>query len=105
MTIREALRNSFPFSVGNGLIDVVSVSRGLNVDDEFSSVVVTSREFELVKADIIKHVVMTPNVSEGGVSISFSDRDIFVSVANEIYKRYGEPIFGQATPTVTALDW
>ena len=105
MTIREALRNSFPFAVSNGTIDVIAVARDLDIDGEFDSSVASSRAYELSKADIIKSVAMSPNVSEGGVSISFSDRQSMISIANEIYGRYGEALFGQTTPTVRALDW
>lgn len=105
MTIREALRNSFPFAISNGQIELISAARCLNADDDFNSSIATSREFELAKADIIKMVVMSPNVSEGGVSISFADRSAMISIANEIYGKYGEPLFGHAIPTVRALDW
>lgn len=105
MTIREALRNSFPFAVGQGQLDVIAISRGLSLDDEFDSHVAVSRSFELCKADVIKTVVMTPNLSEGGVSISFTDRDSMISIANSIYGKYGEPIFGQDLKTVKPLNW
>lgn len=105
MTIREALRNSFPFVVSEGAVNMISVSRMLDLDGDFDASVASSRAFELAKADIIKSTVMTPNVSEGGVSISYSDRQTMIAIANEIYGRYGEPICGQATATVRALDW
>ena len=105
MTIREALRNSFPFTVSNGTLDVIAVSRGLSIEDLFDTEVASNRQYELAKADVIKSVVMSPNISEGGVSISFSERQYMISVANEIYERYGEALLGQATPTVKALDW
>ena len=105
MTIREALRNSFPFAVANATIEVIAVSRVIDVDGLFEPVIAASKEFQLAKADIIKSAVMSPNMSEGGVSISFTERQFLVNTANEIYGRYGEPLFGQATPTVKALDW
>ena len=105
MTVREALRSSFPFSVRDSQLDVIAISRGLILDEEFDSLVASSKPFGLAKADVIKTVVMTPNVSEGGVSISFSDRSSLISIANGIYGMYGEPLFGQETPSVTPLDW
>lgn len=105
MTIREALRNSFPFAVSNGTLDVIAVARGLNIEDSFDTEVASGRQYELAKADVIKSIVMSPNISEGGVSISYSDRQYMISIANEIYGRHGEALFGQATPTVKALDW
>ena len=105
MTVREALRSSFPFAVSDSLLDVVSISRGLVLDNEFDTFAATSKAFELAKADVIKNIVLTPNVSEGGVSISFNDKSAMMSIANAIYGRYGEPLFGLETPTVNPLDW
>lgn len=105
MTVREALRNSFPFAVKDSLLDVVAISRGLYIDDDFDQSIATSSLFNLAKADVIKTIVMTPNVSEGGVSISFNDRANMISIANGIYGKYGEPLLGLETPTVKPLDW
>ena len=105
MTVREALRNSFPFSVKDSMLDVIAISRGLVLDTEFDSFVATSKSFDLCKADVIKAMVMTPNISEGGVSISFSDKSNMISIANTIYGTYGEPILCLETPTVKPLDW
>lgn len=105
MTVREALRNSFPFAVKDGLLDMIAISRGLVLDDEFDPFVATGKSFDLAKADIIGSVVMTPNISEGGVSISFSEKANLLSIANMIYGRYGEPLLGLETPTVKPLDW
>lgn len=105
MTVREALRKSFPFYVNDGELEVIAISRGLVLDTEFDAFSASSKPFELAKADIIKTVVMTPNVSEGGVSISFNDKSSMISIANGIYGKYGEPLFGLETPTVKPLDW
>lgn len=105
MTVREALRNCFPFAVNNGQLDVIAISRGLVLDEMFDPFVASSKPFDLAKADVIKTIVMTPNISEGGVSISFSDKTSMISIANGIYGKYGEPLLGLETPTVKPLDW
>lgn len=105
MTVREALRNSFPFAVKDSLLDVIAISRGVVLDNELDPFVATSKPFELAYADVIKSAVMTPNVSEGGVSISFSDKSDMISIANGIYGKYGEPLLRLETPTVKPLDW
>lgn len=105
MTIREALRSSFPFAVGDRQLEVIAISRGLYLDDLYDPFVATSKSFDLVKADVIKMVVMTPSISEGGVSISFNEKASMISIANGIYGKYGEPLFGLETPTVKPLDW
>lgn len=105
MTVREALRNSFPFAVKDSQLEVIAASRGLVLNDDFDSFVSSGKSFELAKADVIRLAVMTPNISEGGVSISFSDRSGMISIANAIYGKYGEPLLGQEAPTVKPLDW
>lgn len=105
MTVREALRRSFPFVVRDSQLDVIAISRGLDLDNEFDQFAASSKPFELAYADVIKSAVMTPNISEGGVSISFNDKSSMISIANGIYGKYGEPLFGQETPTVRPLDW
>ena len=105
MTVREALRYSFPFAVKESQLEIIAISRELGLYDEFDASVASSKAFNLAKADIIKTVVMAPNMSEGGVSISFNDKSYLISIANGIYGMYGEPLFGQETPTVKPLDW
>lgn len=105
MTVREALRNSFPVPVNDRQLDVIAISRGLVIDNVFDPFIATSKVFELCKADVIRNIVMTPNISEGGVSISFSDKSDMISLANRIYGKYGEPLLGRETPTVKPLDW
>lgn len=105
MTVREALRSSFPFSIKDSQLEVISISRGIVLEEDFDPFVALSKPFELAKADVVKMVVMTPNVSEGGVSISFNDKASLISIANGIYGKYGEPLLGLETPTVKPLDW
>lgn len=105
MTIREALFNSVSFSVSHEQAEVIAITRGLDVDDDFTSAVANSREFLLSKADMIRLVITQPNISEGGVSISFTDRKSLIGIANAIYRSYGESVIGEAEPTVEFLDW
>ena len=105
MTIREALRSCFPFSVSNTQLDVIAISRGIDIEDVFDSYVAQSKPFELAKADVVRCAVMSPNVSEGGVSISFGDKVDMIAIANRIYEKYGEPLLGRETPSVKPLDW
>lgn len=105
MTVREALYNSVSFSVGPMSAEVIAVERGLNLDDRFSAIIAKSKEYNLSKADMIKHALMMPNVSEGGVSISFSDRQALMRIANAIYAKYGESLIADQTPTVEFVEW
>lgn len=106
MTIKDALFNSVSFSVSTKQAEVIAITRGLNVEDMFTPSVAQSREFLLSKADIIRLAITQPNVSEGGVSISFSDRKAMLSIANSIYAKYGEPLVSEQNPSVSFVeDW
>lgn len=83
---------------------MVAISRGAYCDDEFTASIATSMEFNLAKADLFKSLVLMPNVSEGGVSISISDRRSLIGLANAIYRKYGEPLIEELHPMVEYID-
>jgi len=105
MTIEQAIRNSFSFPINGDLVETIAIERGLTPGEVFDREVSLSKEFRLTKADIICRTLLAPNVSEGGVSISWSDRRLFLGMANAVYSEYGEPLVQELTPTVETLDW
>lgn len=104
MTVREALLSSASFSVSFEQAEVIAVTRDLYLEENFTKEIAVSKAFELSKADMIKMVILMPNVSEGGVSISITDRHYLMGVANSIYAKYGEPLIQEQQPTVEYLD-
>ena len=100
MNVREALKNSVSFPLAPGQVEVIAVKRGLNLDADFTSSVAKSESYELTYADALKLMVTQPNVSEGGVSISVSDKKSLISIANSIYRKYGESVIQEARPAV-----
>lgn len=106
MKIITALLNSLSFPLTQPQAEVIATSRGLDLQAEFTPQDATSKEFQLSKADAFRLAIVSPNVSEGGVSISYSDRKWMMSLANAIYSKYGEPLILEDNPTVEFLhDW
>ena len=93
---------SFPFSSRKA--EVIAINRDLALDDEYTKEVGKSRNFELASADMIRNYVTAPNVSEGGVSISISDRKTLIGIANGIYAKHKEPLILEQRPTVTPVE-
>ena len=96
MTNLEAIKAKLPYPLAdNSFILALSV-RGLVSSETFSD----TRSLELAQADLIYSLVLTPNVTEGGYSISFSDKNAILRVADGIYARYGERNPYQKKPTL-----
>ena len=71
---------------------------------DFTPEIGRSPAFLLAKADMIKNIVTAPNVSEGGVSISITDRKTLIGIANGIYAKYEpESAILELRPTVTPI--
>ena len=104
MDVKSALLHSVSFPLSECQIEVIATRRDLESGDEFSSEVGRSPAFLLAKADMIRTIVTAPNISEGGVSISISDRRALIGMANSIYSRYEpESIILEQCPTVTPI--
>ena len=88
MDVREALLNSMPFAISPSQVEVIGIERDIDLDEGFYPETKDSVGYQLAKADMIRIFVMTPNVSEGGVSISITDRQRLIGIANAIYGKY-----------------
>ena len=105
MDVKTALMNTVTFPLTSTQAEVIAVERGLELDADFTAEVGKSPGFCLAKADMIRVFITSPNVSEGGVSISISDRKTLIGIANGIYSRYGEPLIQEEHPKVTPIDF
>lgn len=92
MTVGEGLRaiNEYPIKVSN--LQMIATLRGLNLNAELNPAIMESKSYKLATADVYKYLAFAPNVSQGGVSVSFSEaqRNEFLSIANGIYAGLGE---------------
>lgn len=99
MTILEAIQSTvsgYPLLVNT--FNRVLTDRGLSGSDTYLG---SSRAFDLAKADIYMVLATAASVSEGGFSVSVSDRKLYLSMANSIYTQYGVSATGNTISDAT----
>jgi len=106
MTILEALKSKVSYPLSDSFFQSVLIERGLSTEGDFTQEVAQSKEFKLCYADALIRMISGVNATEGDYSVSLSDRDNLLKIANTIYSKYGEPEFTELRPTVTYReDW
>lgn len=90
MTVREALISKCPIQLGSSLIDTIIIDREINPDDVYTSETSKTNAFNGAIADMVIAYLLAPNVSEGGVSISVTEKEKILNYANSIYTEIGE---------------
>lgn len=104
MTVLEALKSRVKYPLSEDLFRSVMIERNLKVDDEYTLEVSQSNACKGARADLLIAQVDCPQIQEGGMSISLTDKSNFIDIANTIYAEIGEPTYGQKTqPKITAL--
>ena len=68
----------------------ILLKRGLRGQKEATTEILNSKEFELSVADLYKWVATTPNISEGGYSVSVSDKSTYLALAEKLYAKHEE---------------
>ena len=88
VTINSALKCISAYPISDEVITNVCTKRGLTPTDELTSATFATSPYQLSKADIMIYLSQAPDVSEGGVSFSFSDaqKSYYRKSAMEIYK-------------------
>lgn len=71
--VLESLRGVNAYPIPLRTIEEVAKRRGVDLTDETSVTLLTSREFRLSEADLLLWLSYAPNVSQGGQSYNFSD--------------------------------
>jgi len=85
MTYLEAIKGKLSYPLSDNAFILVLADRSLTSTDTY----VKGESFDLAYADSIVVLLTTPNISEGGYSVSFSDRAILLKLATGIYTKYG----------------
>lgn len=90
MTVRESLLAISPYPIPADFLESVGVGIGIDLEDELDDIVV--RDLYRAKARVYYFLATTPNVSEGGVSISFNaqDKSLFLAMARKYAGLAGE---------------
>lgn len=99
MTNLQALQSTVSYPVSDNTFNRLLLDRGLNPADAYSG---KSQAFDLAKADLYKELVASANISEGGFTVSISEKAQLKDLANEIYGQYNEPLI--AAPTVKGVS-
>jgi hypothetical protein len=101
MTQKEALQAAVKYELSDNELEKILIDRGLTAADVYAG---KSQAFDLAQADAITLLVTAPNVSEGGYSLSLSDKSSLIKIATGIYTKYGEVNPLIEPPKVTALN-
>lgn len=88
MTYLEAIKAKLNYPLSENAFILALTDRGLTSTGTY----VTGESFDLAYVDSIMMLVTSPNVSEGGYSVSLSDKKTLLDLANGIYTKHGEPI-------------
>lgn len=106
MTVIEALKSKVKYPLLEALFQSIAIERSLKTEDEYTLDVAQSNAFKGARADLLIAQIDCPQIQEGGMSVSLTDKSNFIDIANSIYAEIGEPLYGQKPqPTVKTLDW
>lgn len=105
MTNLAALKSLIHYPVTDDACELALLNRGIaitgiTVTDTYTTA--NKQAVELAYADILCTLISAPNVSEGGYSISLSDKQAIIKEANGIYSKYGIP--SPLSPTATFVQ-
>jgi hypothetical protein len=92
MTNFEALKAKIGYPVSDNTIELALTNRGIpttGITNDDTYVVANMKAVNLAYADVLIELVSAPNISEGGYSISLSDKTTLQNTANGIYAMYG----------------
>ena len=86
MTNIEALTASVGYPFTKQEVELACINRGIAPDAEYSG---PPRSFDLAKADLYRVAHNKPNISEGGFSVSQSEKQSFLKLRKSIFRKYG----------------
>lgn len=91
-TLEDALKGINAYPIPQRTIVETALRRGCGLSDEMTKENLTGRPFNLAKADLLMWLSLAPNITQGGISYSFSDeqRTKFRNQATALYTDYGE---------------
>jgi len=92
MTLLESLKGINAYPILFYTIDEIAIRRGIDLEDTATQTLLTSKEYRLSRADILKWLAFAPNKTEEGLSYTFSDeeRKMLLDEANEIYEEFDD---------------
>ena len=86
MTNLEAIKAKLSYPLSDNSYILALSDRGLSSTATYASS--DRQSLELAQADLIYTLITTPNVTEGGYSVSLSDKNSMLRLADSIYAKY-----------------
>ena len=96
ITIKSALKSTVNYPIPDDRIEKALIDAELNGDAIYTKP--DERIIDLVTAGLILTICTSANVSEGGYSISLSDRDGLLAIRSKLLVKWGE--LDELSPTV-----
>ena len=91
MTVNQALRSTTTYPLSADFLTSIAERAGLSLDAEATADVMASNAFKHAQAQIYLYLAEAPNVSQGGISFSFSEQDRvrYESKGNRLLREVG----------------
>jgi hypothetical protein len=103
-TILQALIDEIHYPITRGKAENVLLARGIYPEDETTLETFTDNAFIGAIADALVSLVYAVNFSEADTSISVSDKDKILELANRYYKTIGESDKCVGLPVVSVMS-
>jgi hypothetical protein len=103
MTNLEAIKGKLSYPLSDNAFNLALLDRGLTGSATYSD----RKSLELAYADLLFTCVSAPNISEGGYSISQSDKKSLIQIANGIYSKWSTDTVKYTSPmkpTATVIN-
>ena len=90
MTAFEIINGINAYPIPTGTIGGFALNRGVDLDAQATAALVASREYNLLRADVLTWLSYAPNISQGGQTYSFSEeqRTQFRAEAQALYSEF-----------------
>lgn len=87
LTIQQSLKSGSSYPTPQRVLDRIAAARGLDLSAVCEKDTYLTKEYQLAEADLLIWLSNAPNVSEGGVTFSFSadDKRSMKQTANSVY--------------------
>lgn len=91
MTLSEALKSINHYPIPDATIKILASERGMDETQDIDAAGLNSSQYKLLQADVLMWLSRAPNISESGISYSFtkSEKDEMRNRAAFVYERYG----------------
>lgn len=89
--ISELLRSVNSYPIPANVIMEAGIKYELDIEADATPEIINSKEYKLAKADLYKYLAGAPNISQNGISFSFTEdqRSIFLNISSSIRNEVG----------------